>query len=349
MKRQLPKNVRQIGNVSDSPKVYMEDYVDTFLNQCNGSDKPMGAVLVGEIVQEEEQDYVYITGAVKINELDTKEGTIGFTEEEFQKVKEDCKEYFPQGKMVGWFLFPGDLSVKMEDGILQLQEMYFPEANTLFVIRRQEEQEEQIYTYKYHDLMLIGGYYIFYEKNPDMQNYMVSRRDQTGITPSEIIEDKAAKSFRDIVQEKTQLQEQKKSSRFMYMASAFLVLVVLVIGVTMINNYDRMKAVQSSLEVLSENVGGETKEQKESVQTEGKEKEPDKEPEATAEEQKEPQTTDATNGVSEDDYYVVQKGDTLAKISRKIYGDSSHVEAICKMNGLSDDDLIFIGQKLLLP
>ena len=27
MERQLPKNVRQIGNVSDNPKIYVEDYV----------------------------------------------------------------------------------------------------------------------------------------------------------------------------------------------------------------------------------------------------------------------------------------------------------------------------------
>ena len=33
MGRQLPKNVRQIGNVSDNPKIYVEDYVDTYLNQ----------------------------------------------------------------------------------------------------------------------------------------------------------------------------------------------------------------------------------------------------------------------------------------------------------------------------
>ena len=30
MERQLPKNVRQIGNVSDNPKIYVEDYVDTY-------------------------------------------------------------------------------------------------------------------------------------------------------------------------------------------------------------------------------------------------------------------------------------------------------------------------------
>ena len=51
-----------------------------------------------------------------------------------------------------------------------------------------------------------------------------------------------------------------------------------------------------------------------------------------------------SNGV-----YVVEKGDTLAIISKKMYGDVSHIDAICRMNGISDGNLIYIGQKLLLP
>ena len=50
-----------------------------------------------------------------------------------------------------------------------------------------------------------------------------------------------------------------------------------------------------------------------------------------------------------DKVYIVEKGDTLATISKKIYGDITHVDAICKANGLEDGNLIFIGQKLLLP
>ena len=58
MKRELPKNVRQIGNVSDSSKIYVEDYVDTYLNQlCEKADQALiGAFLIGEIVQEGEED-----------------------------------------------------------------------------------------------------------------------------------------------------------------------------------------------------------------------------------------------------------------------------------------------------
>ena len=62
-----------------------------------------------------------------------------------------------------------------------------------------------------------------------------------------------------------------------------------------------------------------------------------------------PETSTIQEQLSEDDYYVVQKGDTLDSISEKLYGDSSHVEAICKMNGLTDGNLIYIGQNLLLP
>ena len=71
MKRQLPKNVRQIGNVSDSSKIYIEDYVDTFFNQlCEKADQnPVGAFLIGEIVQEEEEDYIYVYGAIRMQEI----------------------------------------------------------------------------------------------------------------------------------------------------------------------------------------------------------------------------------------------------------------------------------------
>ena len=54
-------------------------------------------------------------------------------------------------------------------------------------------------------------------------------------------------------------------------------------------------------------------------------------------------------GEESDGDYVVESGDTLAMISQKMYGDVSHIEAISKMNGLMNGDLIYVGQKLILP
>ena len=47
--------------------------------------------------------------------------------------------------------------------------------------------------------------------------------------------------------------------------------------------------------------------------------------------------------------YVVQAGDTLLGISRKIYGRDDQIDAICSLNGIDDSDHILVGQKLLLP
>ncbi|MCC8152490.1 MAG: LysM peptidoglycan-binding domain-containing protein [Lachnospiraceae bacterium] len=52
-------------------------------------------------------------------------------------------------------------------------------------------------------------------------------------------------------------------------------------------------------------------------------------------------------GVS--DYYIVQKGDNLFSISQYVYGTDAKVEEICALNGIEDMDMIYEGQKLLLP
>ena len=170
---------------------------------------------------------------------------------------------------------------------------------------------------------------MYHEKNPSMQNYMISSRKKIGVTPSEIVVDRAAKSFRDLVQTKMLQQEKKEISKWTYGAATFLVLVILVIGVTMINNYDRMKSVQTAIETISNSVGKE-----EEVHA----KEENKKEEKTEEKKEEAQNV-----------YIVEKGDTLEKISKKAYGDTQHIEAISKMNGLENGNLIYIGQKLLLP
>lgn len=62
---------------------------------------------------------------------------------------------------------------------------------------------------------------------------------------------RAIKSFRTIVQEKKEQSGQKRVMTFLYMASTFLVMVVLVIGITLINNYEKMEGLETSLRELT--------------------------------------------------------------------------------------------------
>ena len=403
MKRQLPKNVRQIGNVSDSSKIYVEDYVDTFFNQlCSKADQEMiGAFLIGETVQEEEQDYIYVYGAIQMKELLVKGKEFIIEENVWQHACETCKEYFGNAEILGWFIAGGENNVEVNHNIKKIHQKYFHREKSLFITKNARDKEEKFYIYKFRDMMECGGHYVYYEKNLEMQNYMIASRKRSGFTPSEIIEDRVTKNFRNLVREKTEQNEQRAHSRMVYAMSTFLVLVVLVIGVTMINNYDKMKSVQNTLDKLTENVSkgdkqetqekdekeeesvevlgdivssqqGENKDTTEDTQ-EGDTQEGDAQenntqegdiPEGEAQEGQ-AQEGDAQEGgetaqdsapqqqqspeITATKTYIVKEGDTLENISRNEYGDITHIDAICKLNKLEDGNLIFIGQKLLLP
>ena len=357
MERQFPKNVRQIGNVSDEPKIYVEDYVDTYLNQLRekAAEEPVGVMLTGEILIQEGQAVVYASGAIRMKEIEVNGTEIVIGEDTFKELEEERKQYFPSSDTVGWCLIENGHPMGQNRQISKIHEKSFAKSDTIFVWKDAVDNEEVYYAYKYGELMQMGGHYIYYEKNPNMQNYMISTRKKIGVTPSEVVEDRAAKDFRSVVRERMEDKEQRQSSRLVYVTSALLVVVVLAIGISTVNNFTKMEAVQSSLESLSQSAG-KTESQTETVNegeggaveangTIGDEEADEKEASGGTV----PETSTVQEQLSDDDYYVVRKGDTLDSISVKLYGDTSHVEALCKMNGLSDGNLIYIGQKLLLP
>lgn len=368
MGRQLPKNVRQIGNVSDSSKIYVEDYVDTFFNQlCEKAGQEMaGAFLVGEKIQEEEQDYIYVYGAIRMQELKMKGKDFVVEESVWKNACETCKEYFGNAEILGWFIAGGEHSLEVNHNINKIHQKYFQREKSVFVTKNARDKEEKFYIYKYKDLMECGGHFVYYEKNLEMQNYMIASRKKVGITPSEIIEDRVTKNFRSIILEKMDKNEQKSRSRLVYASSTFLVLVILIIGVTMLDNYDKMKNVENSLNEISQTVA--KREEEETIEVSGQivEQEEPETSEPLDETEEEPVASEPSDEEEEqenvianeepvegmiqtEDVYIVEKGDTLVTISKKVYGDGTHVDAICKMNGLEDGNLIFIGQKLMLP
>ena len=408
MERQLPKNVRQIGNVSDSPKIYVEDYVDTFFAQlCEKCEKagkgPMGAFLVGDLQPGADEEYGYIYGAIQMHDLKLSGSEYVIDENTWKRAYEDCKQYFEEGEMLGWFVAHPGVPLIPEASTVKLHKKSFPKKNTVFIMKDPVEKDETYYVHKMNDLMEIGGHYTYYEKNPCMQNYMISTRKKNGVFPTETVEDRAAKDFRDMVRKRGERQKSRRAGGLMYAVSACLVLVLIVMGVSMINSFDRMKSVQSTLDTLAGTTDTvETQETSGSVTAVTEEQTGDgqagEEQKAGSDDTKEdsdnpgadgtvaagdngtgqdadagagdsagPETSETpgsdaaaggtadgqaltvTEGNGSDGVYIVEEGDTLAIISRKMYGDVTHVDAICKMNGITDGNLIYVGQKLLLP
>ena len=376
MEREIPRNVRQIGNISGGPKIYVEDYVDTFFGQISDQTEEIrGAFLIGEMEDKEHPDYIYITGAIQMYELKRDGNTFQITEETWKNAYEDCKRYFGNATIVGWFVSAPGIPAEINDEVIRTHENAFPNTYSIFVMRDLREKEDYFYVNKFNDLMKVSGYYIYYEKNPAMQNYMIASRRKNGLTISESVEDRAAKSFRNLIRTKGELEDQKQSIHFMRIASSFLILVMLVMGITMMNNYDKIQSVQKSLEALTESAQSEQEAKRVSVdrtpsvglkkeleenaiekKENNKEEAVAKSGEKITEEKTKQEASDWKEGAAEEleegsqgDIYVVRKGDTLLSISRKVYGTDENIASICKINGLKENDFIYVGQKLLLP
>ena len=172
MERKFPKNVRQVGNVCDTPKIYVEDYVDTYLAQLRdkASDMPVGALLMGESLSIEGQECVCITGAVQIKEVEENAGEIKILPGIPGRSKGGVQNLFPEKDIsrVVPESAPGR-PMTLSGSMVKIHEQIFTKKNSIFILKHAEEDEEIYFAYKYHELMQMGGYYIFYEKPGDAE------------------------------------------------------------------------------------------------------------------------------------------------------------------------------------
>ena len=68
----LPKNIRQIGMPTGNRRIYIEDYVMTYLKQLANPNSTFarGAILVGEVQRNGQADVIYVSGALAAQNLE---------------------------------------------------------------------------------------------------------------------------------------------------------------------------------------------------------------------------------------------------------------------------------------
>lgn len=379
----LPKNVRQIGEPGQGIRVLIEDYAYTYLHQlAEGNLTCMEtAVLVGQVLPD---SCIYVYGALRVDM--GQEMRSWFSNDHWREVFQEVETWFEGLQVVGWFLSNPGFPPVLNDEIRSIHNRNFSGIHYLLIQMDILEKEEVVYLRGNTGLAPLCGYYVFYEKNEKMQSYMSQKKGGAGIEPEGVMRDQATARFRNIMQEKKEKGTQKKTLAFLYTSCLFLVMVILVIGVTLVNNYDRMSNMEHAIHQISESLD-ETQEVDEPAQDEietaameenqaVREKEPEEtadmaqnteesagEPaEEPAEEVPEQETASSeetaaeepvqevmSQAVREPENYVVQVGDTLLEICRRRYGSENLMEEICEMNDLGDGNKIYVGQTIVLP
>ena len=385
-----PKNIKQIGDVSSDKKIYIEDYAFTYINSIayNSPQEEQAGVLLGELAKEGNERCVFVKGVIKAALGDTSDTGIYFNENIWNKIYSDTEKYFPDLSVVGWFAVMPEVT---DERMARLKKLHLDNfagnMKTLYLVDT-VEKEEHFYLYENGILKRQKGYVCFYERNYEMQEYMLERSEKKSCEDAS--DDRVIRNIRNVIREKEELKEQRKSGSFMYGVSAFLVVVIIVIGINLMNNYEKMKRLNQSVDNLMNQLEGNERggqdgddngvhdseasgdisvdgnaikvnrlsgdvypleENSTSDKTERETETDNKAASETTQAISESETDASVSSVKTDSYsmYTVKQGDTLMGICKRYYGTTTKYQEVMQYNGLDDSDMLYIGQQIKLP
>lgn len=323
MRRQLPNNRRQIGQPQQAePEVFIEDYAFSFAKKLSERDYTgcVVGVLVGEHVQGEMGEKILVRGVLEARDV-LSHDKICFTEDNWSGIYRDIREYFPKEQIVGWFLGGPGFLLEDEDRQKKIQTDNFGGGDKILLKMDSIEKEQKVLYYQDEEMKELPGYYIFYERNAEMQNYMAGNAQWMPV------EEKVNHPHREIRmpligKEKAESEEEPvkgqiaakkpepKASSFyqlFYATSGILtcIAILVIAGLAMqIQERDQMKELLNAQEKLTSSM---------------------------------------------QQVYIVEEGETVESICLKFYGTTEQTEAIRLLNSLEEDQEPEAGQKLFLP
>lgn len=374
---ELPKNIIQVGKPDKIHKIFVEDYVVSYIKQLYKAyeEKTVGLALYGKYCEEADLNYYFLYGAAVVEGLENRGPYLSQVEKE--EIEDIGKRFFEEYQFLAWCNIKGE---PVESFFVQVQGKGIE----------------------------INGYACFYEKNESMLNYMLingtKKKEEQAEVPSQ--EKRPArgewKSYEYVkaANQTTKVTSKKakgitKKTEFMKVAAAAVFLGLCVIGITTLNDFDKIKDLQVAarqviaslteqklpdaeesektppIDGVSGNVSGNMVTVPTQQQTKETEDAPsssvttvsENKPEENIQAQDTPviETNQEVNDTPADAeivateetvlpiMYTIVKGDTLISICTKEYGSIDNIKKICEMNGIADPDDIKVGQTILLP
>lgn len=155
---ELPKNITQIGEVNPHCKIYVEDYVISYIKQLNrqAGEKGLAVALYGRKEEEGEVTYLFLYGACRLNSLQRE--CRHLSQAVCQEAEKMRRKHFSEYEFLGYRLLDGEM------------------------IEGFHICEQGVCRY-------VGGYAQFYEKNDQMLALMLDERGEDA-RPEEVGQEK---------------------------------------------------------------------------------------------------------------------------------------------------------------
>lgn len=384
----FPSSVKQIGSIDDDVKIYVEDFAHTYMYQYAKSEscKEKVGVLIGKYIEAEGKTVILISGLIQGKYSENINGNETFTDETWEYIKTRKERYFKGFQIVGWLHTQSGSGVSISEDDRLFHEEYFIESYQVLFLMDSVERMDTFFVWdnEQENLRELNGYFIYYDRNDNMQEYMIDNKlvksrnydYKDGIEEAETKEDVIA-GYRKHDRIRKEELHQKKVVNMLVGTSGVVVVLCFLMGLLLVQNSERMNRMEAELVNVNDVYNKLTSKiipsddatavvfasQDEPV-TE-KQSEPSSEeeikvtmteavtqpttiaetPVATKEVTTEAPTSETTTTVT----HVVQEGDSLSWISKHYYGTNKMINEIMEYNDIKDPDKVIIGMSLKLP
>lgn len=222
----LPKNIRQIGEPDNRLRVYMEDFAATYLQKTGKyrPDQVKICMLYGEEKEKEGQPVLFVQSAARL-QVGEMQGENGSFEPDWKVAEGIRKKFFPQQDVLGWAVISSTQDAMLLEQIKTVHRHHFTGRYQILFWSDGSDREEILFNAGAGELMSLNGYYIYYEENLPMREYMISHNpldtDRVGEP-----QDQAVKEFRQAVARKKTAKVSAAGQLVRVAAAACLVLAI---------------------------------------------------------------------------------------------------------------------------
>ena len=373
------ESIKVVGDMECAYHIYIEDYVYTYIYQLAAADlaKESSAILIGEIYSDSRE--AVVRGIVPINMDKLEEGVEWIDMGTVEEIELQRKNYFSDQDIIGWMHMQPGYGTMLTMKELREHKNVFEGNGTICMLVDAINKIETLYVYEDEELKEQSGYCMYYERNEDMQQFMLDHPFTSGT--KEEMKDTVVNQFREIGKMRKAEYAQRKNLNLTVIAASVILTALTAVIVKMNDNKNYNEAAkmvnstqltdsnsdtyndtnndaigsnllfddilnQTNSDALgTENEVGENALSEENIAEGDALETPVPEGEVAVVKEEAEQSSE----VAEYDVYTVQTGDTLADICYKEYGSAKRSMEVAKFNGLTDTNQIYVGQELKMP
>ncbi len=175
----LPTNIKQIGNIDDNIRVYIEDTVYSYLMKLSESkEQECIAALIGRCMIIDGKTVLFINGAIQGLYSEMEKGILKFSRLSMDYIEEERDKYFKGLEVVGWLLSQPNYGNFLSTGYINYHKQNFTKPYQVLFVTDPVEKIHTFFNWNQTrtDVIESEGFFIYYDRNNDMKYYIERNR-----------------------------------------------------------------------------------------------------------------------------------------------------------------------------